>query len=301
MITFHPTDFLIFCNSILNGYSDNFKNRFDADRLANQLFSDKSAIQTVDIIEVLETTEDPEHRSVLQRVIAIIEIIEARDNGKTIDLKKVWNHIKQSIESVPLEHTISSIGSQGFLSIPLYKYDSNLHEFDFIRLHIWDKKLFKLMDMEKCKLFGIHTHTFFAKSWIITGTLLNERFDYTLDTNNPTHSIFKVIYNDSLNKVNQHSSRAINQHVDVEILKTVSEVYAAGSTYEIEAGKFHRSNFIDDGNTAATFFSFTGKHGLSKSIVLGPKDIEESEINRKEMVDPTELLLKISNQLYSHE
>jgi hypothetical protein len=41
-------------------------------------------------------------------------------------------------------------------------------------------------------------------------------------------------------------------------------------------------------------FSFTGKK-VATSIVVGPKEIQSSEVNRKVNIDPKELLLKLIN------
>lgn len=300
-MTFNRKNFIEFYKAILESYHDNFKKKYDNNDIVDIIFLKETIVETEFFKSMLHNTNDNEIESILSRILGVINIIEARENKSDLDIKQTWKYISESILKISLEHTISSIGSQGFLSIPLYKNDPNLSEFDFIRLHIWDNSLNEKMDLEKCQLFGIHTHTFFAKSWIITGTLINERFDHILNSRQGQHSVFKVKYNDSLNNVNQHTSVAINEHIDVEIIKTSTEIYKSGDTYEIKAGKFHRSNFNNSEGIAATFFSFTGKDGLDRSIVVGPKNIEQSEINRKEMIDPTNLLVKITSQITRNE
>lgn len=295
------SNFEDFYNAILKSYSEDFKNKHKNDYLKNLIFFEKDRVEINDLENLLKSINNNELESILQRIIGVYIIIDARENNLKLDIKKAWKFISESILKIELENTISSIGSQGFLSIPLYKYDPNLENFDFIRLHIWDTSLNELMDTEKCELFGIHTHTFHAKSWIIAGELVNERFDHVMNSDNAEHSIFEVVYNDSLNNVNQHSSTAINKHINVEIIEKSRELYKSGDSYEIKAGKFHRSNFINQKMAAATFFSFTGKDGLDKSIVVGPKSVEESEVNRKAIVNPTELINKITNQLSTYE
>ena len=136
---------------------------------------------------------------------------------KDLNIKFVWNLIAKSIRIIPIDYTISSIGSQGFLSIPLYKKDNSLDTFDFIRLHIWDDSLDKLIDVEKMENFSIHSHTFFAKSWIITGKIINDRYDFTTNSDDGEHSFFEVVYNNSLNQVNQHSSKAVNKNINTKL------------------------------------------------------------------------------------
>ncbi|AEW85061.1 hypothetical protein FCOL_01060 [Flavobacterium columnare ATCC 49512] len=226
-----------------------------------------------------------------------MEIIYCRENTKQLDSKEVWKLISKSIRIIPSELTISSIGSQGFLSIPLYKKDLSLETFDFIRLHIWDDSLDEFMDLQKCQDFSIHSHTFFAKSWIIIGKVKNNRFEYETDSEYSTHSFFEVQYNNSLNEVNQHSSKAVNKNINVRLFKTSEEVHFTKGYYEIEPSKLHQSGHLNSPNPSATFFSFTGKEGIGESFVIGPKEIIDSEINRKMNISPISLLDKIDSQL----
>lgn len=280
---------------IIKSYEENFNNFCPSiTELKNIFFVNSSEI---DVAILLEISNNIYIDSYIKRLIGIREIIYCRDNNLDLDIKIVWKLVKESINLIPSNFTISSIGSQGFLSIPLYKEDRDQKEFDFLRLHIWDESLDKLMDLEKNENFAIHTHTFFARSWIITGKIINNRFDYEITDNNPTHSLFKVKYNDSINNVNKHTSNAINENINISIIKTSEEVHFPKSYYEIKAGKLHKSGHLGKSNCSATFFSFTGKEGLATSIVVGPKEIQSSEVNRKVNIDPKELLLKIDKQL----
>jgi hypothetical protein len=205
--------------------------------------------------------------------------------------------VSKSIRLIPVEYTISSIGSQGFLSIPLFKKDISLTTFDFIRLHIWDDSLDIFMDLEKTKDFSIHSHTFFAKSWIITGKIINDRYEFVTNEDDGEHSFFEVVYNNSLNKVNQHTSKAVNKNVNTKLYLVSQEIHSPMGYYEIKPSKLHKSGHVNSPKCSATFFSFTGKDGLGESFVIGPKSIKESEINRKIMINPNTLLDKIDNQL----
>lgn len=296
MIIIKKENFKNLQKSILESYSESFKEKHSNTNLYADIFKNDESVNLEQLKSYSDNLNNFEIKSILYRIIGVSEIIYSRENNTILPTEKVWNYISKSILSIPTENTISSIGSQGFLSIPLYKNDPSLEEFDFIRLHIWDSTLDEYMDLAKCEMFSIHTHTFYAKSWIITGDLINERFEYKEGSKNSKHSFFKVEYNNSLNKVNRHSSVAINENIDVEITRTAKEYYTSGDIYEIEAGKLHKSKQNSE-NILATFFSFTGKDGLSKSVVIGPKSIKESEVNRKKIIDPTNLLNRITNKI----
>jgi hypothetical protein len=296
--TISKMEFAEFYEPLLKGYSESFKDRIKtADVISGMLFKGLDEITLDELKDQCTTYDDKYLVSMIHRLIGVREIIYCRENDLELETPSVWKFISNSIRAVPSEFTISSIGSQGFLSIPLYKSDKTLETFDFIRLHIWDESLDRYMDLKKCEDFSIHSHTFFAKSWIVTGKIVNDRYEFVLDSKNPKHSFFEVVYNDSLNQVNQHSSKAVNKNINAELFKVAEEVHYAKGYYEVKPSKLHKSGHKNSPLSSATFFSFTGKDGLGKSFVIGPKEISESEINRKMNIDPLYLLDKIDGQL----
>jgi len=292
------TEFIDFYEPLLKGYSESFKNDIvTKDILSDMLFPKNEKITTIDVETIINNQTDSFIKSILYRFLGTREILFCRHNDMQLDLKKVWELISKSIRVIPTTYTISSIGSQGFLSIPLYKKDENLEEFDFLRLHIWDDSLDKYMDLQKVEDFSIHSHTFFAQSWVITGKIINDRFEFIKDSKKAKHSFFKVVYNDSLNEVNQHTSKAMNNNIDVELIKVSEELHHEMAVYEIRPSKLHRSGHKNSPKCSATFFSFTGKDGLGESFVIGPKRVTVSEVNRKMNISPIYLLDKIESQL----
>lgn len=295
---FTKEEFHEYYEPTIKGYSENFKNIIKSElEISKLLFSESNEKSIQNLLNSLNETHDQFVKSLLFRIIAIREIIFSRENEKDLNINFVWDLIAKSIRIIPIDYTISSIGSQGFLSIPLYKKDNSLDTFDFIRLHIWDDSLEKFMDLEKTENFSIHSHTFFAKSWIITGKIINNRYDFTTNSDDGEHSFFEVVYNNSLNQVNQHSSKAVNKNINTKLNLVSKEIYFPKGYYEIKPSKLHKSGHMNSPKSSATFFSFTGKDGLGESFVVGPKLIKESEINRKVMIDPNSLLDKIDNQL----
>lgn len=283
---------------LLKGYSETFKDKIKTiDSISKVLFKDLNETSIDDLNDFCRKHNDIYLVSLIYRLIGVREIIHCRENNLELETSSVWKLISNSIRVIPSDFTISSIGSQGFLSIPIYKSDKTLESFDFIRLHIWDESLDKYMDLKKCEDISIHSHTFFAKSWIVTGKIINNRYEFVLDSENSKHSFFEVVYNDSLNQVNQHSSKAVNKNTNAELFRVSEEVYYSKGYYEVKPSKLHKSGHKNSPLSSATFFSFTGKDGLGKSFVIGPKEITESEINRKMNIDPIYLLDKIDNQL----
>ena len=292
------TDFCDYYNPIVKSYSTDYLNKIASlSAIKTLLFNDTHSISTNELIDFADNNSDNYLISFIYRLVGVKEIIYCRDNKKHLNTNQVWKYISKSIRVIPSKLTISSIGSQGFLSIPLYKKDTSPKTFDFIRLHIWDDSLDEFLDIKKCQDFSIHSHTFFAKSWIITGKVKNDRYEYETDIENTAHSFFEIQYNKSLSEVNQHSSKAVNKNINAKLFKISEEVHFPKGYYEIEPSKLHQSGHLNSPNSSATFFSFTGKDGLGESFVIGPKDIIESDINRKMNISPIYLLDKIDSQL----
>ena len=239
-------------------------------------------------------------KSIANRIVSTVLIKDSIDNDIKFEIKDVWKLISESILIIPPNCTISSIGSQGFLSIPLYKFEKEKEKtsFEFIRLHIWHNDLLELIDKDTCDKFSIHTHSFFAQSWIICGKIVNDRFNVTVSKKVTDKSLFSIGYNKTLNEVNQHTSVAINEEIYANTDQISHELYMPGGKYEIKAGDFHRSSSETLDGLSATIFMFSGKLGLvDKSFVVGPSEIKTSEINRKMHIDPKEFLNNIDKQI----
>lgn len=238
------------------------------------------------------------HKSVALRISALTELRKARDSRERLNLKDVWSKISQSIRILPVEATVSSIGSQGFLSIPLFKYDTDMEFFEFIRLHIWDSSLDKYVNTTTRDNFSVHSHLFHADSWILCGEIINDRFIVEESEKNEIHSFFEIKYNETLNEINQHTSTAERTNTFARLKQVSHEIYMQDGYYSIKAGEFHRSGSNDKYGISATLFSFTtDKDFKGPSCVIGPSGIQSSEINRKDSIDPNELIIEIDKIL----
>ena len=247
--------------------------------------------------KLAESTSNIYLASVSKRILGILLIQESREDDINLNLKKCWSYISESIRIIPSEDTISSIGSQGFLSIPLYKFTNNISKFEFIRLHIWDKSLEKYIDQNASTNFSIHTHSFHAHSWIITGKIINDRYIVTESKDKTPYIRFTINYNKTLSKINQHTSTASNDNIYVVPNQISHELYMSGGSYQIKAANYHNSGTEDKDGLSATFFCFTAKNGMvDTSYVVGPAEQKESEINRRMHINPKYLLEKIENK-----
>jgi len=244
-----------------------------------------------------ETTTNNYLASIINRMLGVLIIQKSREDEINLNLKQCWQFISKSIRLISSQDTISSIGSQGFLSIPLFKFTTEMSEFEFIRLHIWDKSLAKYIDQNASTNFSIHTHSFHAHSWIITGKVINDRYCVTESKVETPFIRFTINYNKTLSKINQHTSTACNDNIYIIPKQISHEVYMSGSTYQIKAGNYHNSGTEDEDGLSATFFCFTAKNGMvDASYVVGPADQKESKINRQMHIDPIYLLDKIEKK-----
>lgn len=251
-----------------------------------------------DHLKLIDNNSNVFFKSVTLRLIAICELRNARDLGIKVDVKKLWNLIAESILILPINAIISSIGSQGFLSIPLFKYEVDKGEIDFIRLHIWDNSLSKYFQFETYENFSIHSHSFYAESWIVYGSIINERFKVEISDVPSGFSLFKIEYNKTLNELNRHTSSANNTNRFVTISKTSHEKYEVDGNYVVKEGDFHKSSSEGDSGLSATLFSFCAHKGkVDHSYVIGPSHLMTSEINRKIQIDPTDLINRINEKL----
>ncbi|MDP4284470.1 MAG: hypothetical protein Q8891_08610 [Bacteroidota bacterium] len=238
------------------------------------------------------------HKSVALRIDALNELRKARDTNTRLNLKDIWSKISESIKILPVEATISSIGSQGFLSIPLFKYDTDIKAFEFIRLHIWDASLDKYVNTKTRDNFSVHSHLFQADSWVLCGQIINDRYIVEASDTNEVNSFFGIEYNGTLNEINQHTSTAQRTNTFAKAKQISHEIYMQEGNYSIRAGEFHKSDSNDKFGISATLFSFTSDNNFQgPSCVIGPSNIESSEINRKDSIYSKELIIQIDERV----
>jgi hypothetical protein len=241
-------------------------------------------------------------RIIIFRSIALFLLQNTTEKDFPIILPTIWKLLYKSIIAFSDKDIIATIGSQGFLSVPLYHSDKGEKSFDFFRLHIWDTSLEQFIDFKKTEQFAIHSHQFYAHSWIIAGEILNTQHIVQETSENTEYSYFEIKWNNSANEVNSKTSLAVNTNIFANVKALEVERYGPGAVYQINAGEFHKSRVNTDKPINATIFLFTTKKGrVPKSFVLGPSDITESKINRKIMIEARPLIEKLNTKIIEYE
>jgi len=295
--------FLFLQEGVLSSLSNKGKESVrNLDNLSNQIFKNKSSISDQELMVFCLNHSDKLLKCIGLRILLVDHILKKYEKtllkNEKIDINKAWEILYESFQGLPESHLIASIGSQGFLSIPIY-HSMKSNNFNFIRLHIWDESLDKHLNLDTYKQLSIHSHQFHAQSWILTGEIYNKRFDVNKVENQLTdYNYFDIQWNNSENTVNRKTSIAVNTRNYVEVLEKEVEVYKSEDTYSINAGEFHESRAKKKNCISSTLFIFsTHKGRVPTSHVLGPSNIEYSEINRKVQVNFSPLLDKLNSAI----
>jgi len=212
------------------------------------------------------------------------------------DLKHLWSLVYEAIIKTPSENLISTIGSQGFLSVPICRIEKLPDSFYFLRLHIWHNDFKKYFDEDKFENFAIHSHQFHANSLILAGEVFNTRVLVTESELEKNSSLFKIDWEKDPKNINQKTSVAINTERGITNVPQIKESYKQGDSYEITAGEYHLSRTNPDKEISATLFLFSSEKSYTgKSNVVGPSSVKKSTINRKHVIDCMPYIEQLNN------
>lgn len=293
-------DFLV---GVIASFSKSAQNRLkDNVKLQKDIRGILTGSSIEELIELDSENIGKYSQAIVNRALITHLAIKASKGNQGLELKKIWKLIFDSLINLNTEDVISSIGSQGFLAIPLFRLEKENGEFLLLRLHIWDTDLDKHINKETTENLSIHTHQFDANSWIIAGEIYNTRY-YVEESSKPTKfNLFEIEWNKSENKLVKKSSIARNtgRFVDIQVL--AEETYSPREFYEVKANNFHKSTARIGDLTNSTLFLFSSTESRTmESKVLGPYHIKESKINRKVMIDPKPYLQKIHSQMMHYD
>jgi hypothetical protein len=240
----------------------------------------------------------------LRAVVAGLTINISRNN-KLADMRGVWKILYRTLNKdsgIPIK---ASLGSQGFLSIPLYSNGRDQNISELLRLHFWDKSLHEYPTYRKVNLFSIHSHQFHATSWILKGNITNSLFKVKPTDNKSEqdgYCFFNIEWDETKEyKSNLKKSFAVNSNKFVTVEKESTTTYFAGQSYDIICGDFHDS-FVDlnseQNAITSTLFLFDGTKGrIKKSEVIGPANIQKNEVIRENNIDSNSLIEKLHSQI----
>ncbi|PSL24078.1 hypothetical protein [Chitinophaga ginsengisoli] len=301
----HIEEFIEIIKGIVPTFSDSFKENIPKKEVLSDLIFDSKESITINEIQLKASHLSPYFQIIIDRICAVSLLLadfNQHQNTKTYikSLKEIWPFIYRSIMNLQGSEILATIGSQGFLSIPLYHNDKKEESFEFLRLHIWHESLKKFIDNEKAEMFSIHSHQFYAQSRVLCGEIYNQRFDVTEQSFESEFSFFEIHWN-NLDNVNQKTSIAQNTGKFVSIKEHDIESYEHGDSYEIKAGEYHRST-VDSKQLTATLFLFsTVKGRVGQSNVVGPTIIKESTVNRKITINAQILLESLNHAIVNNE
>lgn len=227
-------------------------------------------------------------------VVGITIHISRNSISKFTDLRGIWKILYKTLNDKSGLPIHASLGSQGFLSIPIFSNGRDTNISQLLRLHFWDKSLQNYPKYRKVNFFSVHSHQFHATSWILKGNITNSLFEVepteTKDEKNG-YCFFNIEWDETRKyQSNLKKSFAVNSGRFISVKQLSVEKYFEGQSYEIACGDFHDS-FVDldsEFNTfTSTLFLFDGTRGrIKKSEVIGPANIQRNEVIRENNIDP---------------
>ena len=288
-------------NHLLTILPGNIENEISLKKIVNKiaLFSEYTFSDLLSLCEGLSCNRE---RAMLQRILLLFDarfhsVMDSRETTFPHDvrLKMLINTVMWLSDG----DLISSVGSQGFLSIPLYRSAEVNEGVVLLRLHIWDSSLKRYIEPVYEK-FSIHSHVFYGSSIIVSGSLENRVYELDKNDTSSDLSLFKVLWSER--RCDQGSvamlSRLINTEQRVRIHNETSDFYYAGQIYTIDAGEFHRSLADSSGKIAATLFLFDSSLGnKASSYIVGPSNFSEGPKYRYDKFNCSYLIEKLNSSL----
>lgn len=252
-----------------------FHIRIDIDSLTLRIFRDKNTLDYEEILDRYLINESSSAISFTKLVVLSDYSLKSFASRKKINTQFVWRLILDSITFFYKNNPVSTIGSQGFLSIELYRFE-NKKDRKILRLHIWDEsfpKNFQNVDFNK---YSIHSHLFNAQSYILAGTILNERYEIT-SSENSENSLYRIEWESVISEDGgaKWKSKLALDKTDVSVTKLSTETIEPGQEYSVLVNEYHSSKSITP--ITATLFLFNSFEGQSEiSKVIGPKNEPET-------------------------
>jgi hypothetical protein len=250
--------------------------RIDFDNLLIRIYSDKNVLDYGQILEKKSLNESLSAQSFIKLVVLSDYSLKAFKSRERINTQFIWRLIFDCLLFFNQNKPTAGVGSQGFLSIELYRYESERNR-KILRLHIWDDSFgnyFHGNDFEKYK---VHSHLFHAQSHVLVGNIVNERYEIVGSKEPSENSLYKIVwnsYNDEMGLQKRKSELNVELN-DVKLKKLSSETITMGQEYSVSINEYHSSQSI--GSTTATLFLFNSDEGLNDfSKVVGPKNDPET-------------------------
>lgn len=252
-----------------------FHIRIDINNLILRIYRDKNILKYDEILDKYLINESPSAISFTKLVVLSDYSLKSFASRKKINTQFVWRLILDSLTFFYKNNPVSNIGSQGFLSIELYRFEKEKNR-KILRLHIWDESFPKNIKQVDFNKYSIHSHLFNAQSYILSGTILNERFEIS-SSENSENSLYRIEWDSvtSEDGVTKRKSKLAVDKTDISVTKLSTETIEPGQNYSVLVNEYHSSKSISP--ISATLFLFNSYEGQSEiSKVVGPKNDPET-------------------------
>ncbi len=249
---------------------------------------------------------DLDSNILVEYVRFIDDILKTHKNGVQTDLKiietnKQWKRIYNFLKKFFNGKIISSVGSQGFLSIPLYRNQMNCGQMEILRLHIWDESLKRYINQDGLDTFSVHSHKYNVQSWVLTGDLFNYRYINDWSRNEETSvNYFKINWEKTKNNNSDNSMKStiVNTGVKSYLKLNSKEIYKKGETYSLNAGEFHKSKVNTNNIINSSLFLFSSIKGIvDSSYLVGNNTILKKATSNHEKFNCWNLVDKLNENI----
>lgn len=253
-----------------------FHIRIDIENLILRIYRDHNTLKYDEILDKYSTNETPTAISLIKLVVLSDYSLKAFASRNRINTQFAWRLILDVLTFFNKNNPVSTIGSQGFVSIELYRFESGKDR-KILRLHIWDESFSINPQNVNLKKYEIHSHLFNAQSHVLAGSILNERFDISSSNDKSENSLYQINWksitnDDGISKRQSDLTVYVNH---VKVTKLSSETIGAGQDYSVSINEYHSSRSLTP--ISATLFLFNSYEGLSElSKVVGPKNDPET-------------------------
>ena len=267
------------------------KDKINLEKIVDKIFESKVDIIKISSLNTLFGEFSDIEWALVERISLVQYVLQQNKKSESLEsIKTVWSMIYSSIQKLEENQVVTSVGSQGFASIVLYKRQDE-NDIKILRLHIWDISLYQYLKLDDLNVFAIHSHKFHAQSWIFTGEILNTRFFNDANIMS-TQNYFEIEWKEE-NK--QWSSFLSNTMRPATLIANRVEQYYNGDSYSIDSGEFHKSGVNLARGIASTLFLFNSDiNAVDSSYVLGPNSEKRGPKYEYENFDANQLLTNLN-------
>ncbi len=252
-----------------------FHIRIDIDNLALRIYRDKNLLEYDEILSKYSVNESPAAISFIKHLILVDYSLKSFKARRRINTQFVWRLIFDSLTFFKKANPKAGIGSQGFLSIELFRYESDKNR-KILRLHIWDESFASEFKGNEYGKYKVHSHLYNAQSHVLVGSISNHRYEVCEAKDTSEESLYKIEWKSEKDDKGL-TKRTSELNIDLEnvrLKKTTSETVTIGQEYSVSINEYHSTN--SNSPLTATLFLFNSDEGLNDlSKVVGPKNDPE--------------------------